>query len=207
MNLKQRWVNLWERLGAFGGSLEAFQLVERGYQRPGRFYHTLKHVEDCLTNLDAFGQAVGLTQKQLDLLEFALVFHDVDDSEEKSAALARETALNAGLGSNFAEQASQLIIATKHLSRDKLTYMQLTIAEIDLSILGEAEEVFDEYERNVYREYVGFKGVELERFRTARKTLLEGFRNRKPIFSLQFFWIRYEEAAKRNLERSIANLS
>lgn len=67
--------------------------------------------------------------------------------------------------------------------------------------MGQGDEVFDEYERNVRAEY---DWVEEEQFRKARATILKSFLERPRIYYTDYFHEKYEQKAKTNLERSIA---
>jgi predicted metal-dependent HD superfamily phosphohydrolase len=68
------------------------ELIAR-YGEPHRRYHTMIHVEDCLTQVRA---STDLTADQRDLLETAIWFHDAiydatrHDNEAESARLAVE---------------------------------------------------------------------------------------------------------------------
>jgi len=97
----------------------------------------------------------------------------------------------------------KLILATKHdeLQRDHDAKLMV---DIDLSILGQPRDVFDQYEVNIRKEYAH---VPDEQFRLGRKNILQSFLDRESIFATDFFKEKYESKAIENLTRSIQQLS
>lgn len=78
------------------------------------------------------------------------------------------------------------------------------LVDVDLSILGASAERFDEYEQQVRDEY---SWVPEFIFRRERKRILQEFLSRPTVFNTQVFLERYEQQARKNIERSIARLS
>jgi predicted metal-dependent HD superfamily phosphohydrolase len=72
------------------------------------------------------------------------------------------------------------------------------LVDVDLSILGEAPERFDEYEDQVREEYSWAPAVV---FRATRREILRGFLARASIFNTTKFAEAYEARARANLER------
>jgi predicted metal-dependent HD superfamily phosphohydrolase len=77
------------------------------------------------------------------------------------------------------------------------------LVDVDLSILGEAPDRFDEYEDQVREEYSWVPAVV---FWTKRREILRGFLARASIFNTREFVEAYEARARANLERSIKRL-
>lgn len=213
MDLRARFLALWDRCGAVGYGPSVWEAIERLYQGPKRCYHTLAHIEDLLVKLDEFLKEFPEFESKRDVLEWAIFFHDFTyeirgtDNKQASATYVDGVLLRAGLAKEFREEVVALVLATKHQGIEGLSFLQLVMIELDLSILGARPDVFDNYERNVYREYVELGEVDGEIFRKGRKKILQGFLDRKPLFSISFFNQRYEKQAKENLLRSIAALS
>lgn len=86
-----------------------------------------------------------------DAVEFAFWYHDVvydtktKDSEERNAVFAIEVVKNASLPDDFGQLVASLIMATKH-SAALIDFDVRLLIDIDLSILGQSEDKFDEYE-------------------------------------------------------------
>ena len=93
-------------------------------------------------------------------------------------------------------------MATKHSESPTDPDVQLLV-DIDLSILGQSEEKFDEYELQVRKEY---EWVSEGAFVTGRSAILKSFLNRPTIYSTQFFRNKYEAQARRNIDRSLSRL-
>ncbi len=204
MILEQRWTAMCQRLGAQGGASGAYNDLVARYSEPHRAYHTLQHIGHCLDELE---QARDLAVNP-DAVELALWYHDAiydtkaKDSEERSAALAVEMVRNASLPDNLGQSVTNLIMATKHAATPSDSDVQLLV-DIDLSILGQAEEGFDEYERQVRKEY---EWVSEDAFVAGRSAILKSFLERSDIYATQFFRDKYETQARRNIARSLAHL-
>ena len=203
--LRDEWSALWRRLGAMGDAEHVFLDLEERYSEAGRAYHNLAHIAHCLDELRGYpgdGADIGA-------IEFALWFHDAvydpraKDNEERSAELAREAAATAGMTAEFSNHVADLILATKHASTPDTEDANL-IVDIDLSILGQPEAVFNRYEREIRREYAW---VPEEDFVRGRSRVLEAFTSRPSIYRTAFFRAKYESTARANLTRSIIQLS
>ena len=129
----------------------------------------------------------------------ALWFHDAiydthrSDNEALSAALAHDTALGLGVAADAAQRIADLILFTRHAVEPEGPDAE-ALVDVDLSILGAASARFDEYERQVRREYAW---VAEETFRKRRAEVLEQFLGRRHIYSTALFRERYEPARAR----------
>ena len=135
--MKDRWEDMWEKLGAHGVPQDVFDELVQGYSSPDRFYHSLTHVEDCLALVDKTRSLAAHPEE----VELAIWFHDAvydtrrDDNEQKSAAWAEAVTRDAGLSNAIAERVSRSILATRHDTQVTDTDSQLLV-DVDLSILG-----------------------------------------------------------------------
>jgi predicted metal-dependent HD superfamily phosphohydrolase len=77
------------------------------------------------------------------------------------------------------------------------------VIDVDLSILGEAPEVFARFEDEVRREY-GW--VEEAAYVAGRSAVLRGFAARPAIYGTALFRDRYEARARANIAASLARL-
>jgi len=182
----------------------AWEELQARYSEPHRAYHTLQHLEECFA---WFEQARSLARAPGEIA-FALFYHDAvydthaSDSEERSAALAVHVIDEYVRGSARPDRIVELIMTTKHNAVPKDSDAQLLV-DIDLAILGAAQQRFDEYERQVRFEY---QWVEEDAFRAGRKRILEQFLARPTLYNTAFFRERLEAPARANLARSIAAL-
>jgi len=201
---EQHWMGLWQRLGAQGNLHEAYNDLVKRYAEPHRAYHTLEHIEHCLNELDQ----VRRLAINPDAIELALWYHDAiydtkaKDNEERSAAFAAKVIKNALLPDNLGQTIATLIMATKHTVASADPDAQLLV-DIDLSILGQSEDKFDEYERQIRKEY-GWVADDM--FVAGRSAILKSFLDRPTIYSMRFFRSKYEAQARLNIARSLARL-
>src|SRR5215218_2826870 len=90
--VERAWRRLWPSADA-AAMRGVFEALVAEYSRPQRHYHNLRHVADCLRELEPVQQAC----EQPGAVRAALLFHDVvydptrSDNEERSAASADET--------------------------------------------------------------------------------------------------------------------
>jgi predicted metal-dependent HD superfamily phosphohydrolase len=199
-----RFAELWRRLGATGGSDQAFDDLAAAHAESGRVYHTLDHVLDCLARFDESGAAT----EDRDLVETAIWFHDVvydphrADNEARSGEWASRALGSAGVSETIAERVRELILMTAH-STPPSDRQGALLCDVDLSILGRDEKEFDEYERRIRREYAW---VPEPLYRAGRAPVLSAFQQRDRIYLTDYFHDRYEGRARTNLRRALAQL-
>ena len=204
-DLRKAWLALWRRIGAKGDGDSVYEELLAVYAEPGRTYHTLTHIEHCLTEF----ASVAETATDPDAIEFALWFHDAvydtrgKDSEERSAEFARRVLRSASVSDGFGEVVTGLILATKHAA-PPITASEQILVDIDLSILGQDRRRFDEYERQIRVEY---SWVPEDAFVKGRSAVLTSFLARPRIYSTERFYGKYEKSARENLARSISQLA
>jgi predicted metal-dependent HD superfamily phosphohydrolase len=173
------------------------------YSEPHRHYHNARHIYDCFRELEA----VKLLARDPLAIDLAILFHDAvydprrSDNEDQSALLAAR-ALADFFSRETIASVKMLIDATRHHSIPTNLDAQLLV-DIDLSILGQSADRFDEYEQQIRQEYLF---VPENLFREKRAGILERFLARPSIFQTDFFRERYEASARMNLARSVARL-
>jgi len=202
----ERWLGPWAALGARRSDrLEAVRgaLLDR-YREPQRHYHTVQHLDECFERWPEIRDHAAHPAE----VALALWFHDAiydthrSDNEALSAVLARDTALGLGVAAHASQRIADLILFTRHAVEPEGADAE-ALVDVDLSILGAAGERFDEYERQVRREYAW---VAEETFRKRRAEVLAQFLGRRHIYSTALFRERYEPRARANLERSLQAL-
>lgn len=192
-----------EPSGALIGSLKT------RYAEPQRHYHTWAHVEALRGHFDSvqdkFHDATGVL--------WALYWHDAiydpqaGDNEDKSADLLLAQAPQA-LAERSLKLAERVIRATqKHqvpagLSDQDAADLALFL-DIDLSILGAEDKIFDAYEAQIRAEYAF---VPIDIYRQARAGILKGFLQRERLYFSDHYHNLWEIRARDNLRRSITRL-
>jgi predicted metal-dependent HD superfamily phosphohydrolase len=190
--------------GATGAADGWYERLTDAYAEPQRHYHNQQHIADCLTEFD---QSRHLA-RQPTAVELALWFHDAvydpraADNEERSAALAKSCLSDGGVTGVLAETVAKLVLATKthEVAADSDTAVMV---DVDLSILGQGETRFAEYEEQIRQEYAW---VPDSVFASRRAEILERFLARNQIFMTKLFRDKYESCARRNLEASVTKL-
>jgi predicted metal-dependent HD superfamily phosphohydrolase len=195
---------MWARFGVAAPDAAVFEELVARYSEPHRRYHTIRHLDECFAKLEELRSEA----KHPEEVEFALWFHDAiydtkrQDNEAKSAAWARATASAANLPTAVGDRILSLIMATRH-DAEPHEPDEKVLVDIDLAILAESPERFDEYESQVREEYSWVPAIV---FRSKRREILRGFLMRASIFNTPKFVEAYEAQARANLERSIKRL-
>lgn len=204
MTLTERWDALWSNLKIdIPGGATAEAMFAR-YREPQRFYHTVQHLEECITWFD---QARTLARQPVEL-ELAIWYHDAvydprrNDNEEASARLAAAHLGTAGAAARIAADVSDLILWTTHASAPPEGDPALLV-DIDLAILGTTAERYAEYERQIREEYAWVPAV---LFRRRRAALLERFLRRPRLYVTPMMREQLEERARANLAQSLRAL-
>ena len=174
------------------------------YAEPQRHYHNQRHIADSLAEFD---EAQHLA-RQPAAVELALWFHDAvydpkaEDNEERSAALAKRCIAETGTSDPLSAAVAKLVMATKNHEVAGDSDAGLMV-DVDLSILGQNEGRFSEYEQQIQQEYAWVPQVV---FASKRAEILERFLARERIFVTDWFHNKYERQARQNLKLSISRL-
>ena len=201
-----QWVDTWRELGV-GDSPELQRLyadVRGRYSEPHRHYHTGQHLAECF---DKVRDIISLADHPAEV-SVGLWFHDAiydprrHDNEERSADWARAVARALGASAECARRIYDLIMATRHAAEPVGIDAQVLV-DADLYILGAQPARFQEYERQIRREY-GWIPDEI--FQPARVKILKEFLGRPRLYWTARFRERYDAQARRNLQHSLASL-
>jgi len=208
-DLRADFLRLWKQMRAEGDGAAVFEDLLLRYGEERRAYHTMAHVKYNLARLDELYRAMpenGTAMHDWQAVRFAMYFHDAvmfcPHEENKSAALATQTALAAKLPASQVVRIGQIIEAAtvnapwKHVDAD----LHL---DADLSILGADEEVFDKYEADVREEWKKHSNAD---YRAGRLAVLETIMKRPHIYTTPEARSMWEVAAWSNLRRSMAKL-
>lgn len=203
-DLAESWNKACEDLKAEGDPMDVFTDLVKSYTEPHRHYHDLSHVKHCLNE---FEDVKELSQNP-EAVEMAIWFHDAiynpkkDDNEKESAKLAEKELRELGLSQGFRQKTKELILDTDH-SRKPDTENGELIVDIDLSILGQENDKFTDYQKGIRKEY---DWVSEKQFEEKRSEILKGFLGRDHIFQTNFFRDKYEKKARANLKSAIKEL-
>ncbi len=194
-----RFRTMMNRIGATCGIEEIFKILTDCYNEPHRAYHTMTHIRECLKLFDT----VSKIAKNPDHIEAAIWFHDAvydpksHDNEEKSSELAYHSLTACGVSENIADNITNLVLSTSH-NKMLSSEDEKLIADIDLSILGNNQQKFDEYETQIRQEY---HFVSDDVYRKGRSEILRSFIEREKIYQTDIFHVQYEYPARENIRR------
>lgn len=172
------------------------------YSAPGRHYHNLAHIEDCLS---ALARVYNLSATEREILTEAIWWHDVvydatrADNEELSAGLAEQN-----IREDLRQEVGRLIRLTKTHEVERTDRLGAILISIDLSILAAEPARYDAYAAAIRREYAH---VAESDYRAGRAGVLRHFAARPFIFPDAGFAEAYDRKARENLARELASLS
>ncbi|WP_027522399.1 phosphohydrolase [Bradyrhizobium sp. Ec3.3] len=172
------------------------------YAAPGRHYHNLAHIEDCLA---ALAQVEGLSVREREVLSEAIWWHDVvydptrSDNEELSAQLAERH-----VGADISYEVGRLIRLTKTHEVKADDRLGAILISIDLSILGAEPARYDAYAADIRQEFIHVSDAD---YRAGRARVLRQFAVRPVIYPDAGFAAIYDRRARDNLARELASLS
>jgi predicted metal-dependent HD superfamily phosphohydrolase len=200
-----RFTKLWEQLDAITDTVKVYKGLFHRYSEPHRFYHTHKHIEHCLMELNDLIKISKIPYE----VEAAIWFHDSIydpkrvDNEERSASFTVNILKDAAVSKDIVTRVNNMILETKHDNKPEDIDSQLFL-DIDLSILGAEKAEFDFYEEGIRREYYFIPNPLYIRRRTL---FLTSILTRDKIYNTSFFNEKYEENARENIIQLIKKLN
>lgn len=209
---RSAWSALWDELLQGADAQPATSLRDdtleallTAYREPQRHYHTLEHLQECLS---LWASVRHLAQEPAELA-LALWFHDAvydvkaHDNEQRSAAWATRAVQAMGLSPARQARIEALILVTRH-DAAPCTADERLMVDVDLAILGAAPARFDAYEQQIRTEYAWVPGLV---FRAKRREILQMFLARQPLYHTAALDERLDVAARTNLRRSLQSLN
>jgi predicted metal-dependent HD superfamily phosphohydrolase len=206
-NLQDEWQAVCQTVGADQARARAlFTELERAYRGPGRFYHTLDHIQAVLICLE------GLRPYASDLpaIQLAAWFHDcvydprASDNEEQSALYAAQALTDLALPGELIQKVSRLVLCTKTHEVDAAWPDGQLLLDADLAVLGAPPQTYDAYAQAIRQEY---SHVPEEVYARARIEILRAFLRRPRIYLTEPVYAEFEQQARINLRREIAALA
>jgi predicted metal-dependent HD superfamily phosphohydrolase len=202
----ERFAAVWNRCVQSPSSTDAAEVYADLAARlgePGRFFHNLGHIDDCLRRFDTI--AAHLADR--DAVEIALWFHDAvyvpgdPTNERRSAQLF--LVQSQGARPVFRRRVTALILTTKRDRTPRGNDCKF-IDDIDLAGFGSP---WDEFMRNgalLRQEFA--KQTEAD-YNRGLAGFLGGLRRRGRFFRTDYFAQRLETQARHNLDRLLAQIA
>ena len=182
------------------------EALRQRYDEPQRHYHTWAHIEALLGHYRRWVRYLNRPGPVL----WALYWHDAvydpnaKDNEELSAQLLEQDAAG-HLSPHDIDFAAAIIRATathtvpEGLSERDTEDLALFL-DMDLSVLGAPEPVYDQYERDIRAEYAF---VPEDAYRAGRGAILTDFLSRPRLYFTDIAHAEWDAAARANLTRAL----
>jgi predicted metal-dependent HD superfamily phosphohydrolase len=205
--LKSQWQNFARQYSTDERGIEsAFNLLVEHYSEKHRVYHNLSHLKSLVSLSETFTDKI----QDRNALWFAIWFHDCiyetqkNDNEERSAELAGEALSRLSVPDETISIVQAMILATKHHQANEQSEDLKLFLDLDLSILGFEETLYQAYSRAIRKEY---SWVEEQVYKQARKKVLSNFLERPQIYFTRAVADIFESSARRNISNEINQLS
>ncbi len=175
------------------------------YQEPHRHYHTMAHVDACLSLV----AEAPLEPADRVVMELAVWFHDViyepqaSNNELRSAQMATDWMQRVGLDGHQRVAALIEMTAGHIVAATDSAEIQL-FHDVDLAILGSVPDEYSAYADQIRAEYSWMTDLE---YRKGRCGVLETFLARDTIFALAPYQNAFERVARSNLSDELARLA
>lgn len=176
-----------------------WDIVAMHHSGKHRYYHTLDHLADIVEQLGRSGYGDN------EVMLWATLYHDIiysvtaKDNEERSAALAVEHMQALNVPATIIAPVEKCILATKH--HEPAGDMIVDVfTDADMSILGREWPVYERYAQQVRKEYSIYPDL---LYNPGRKKVLKGFLEMDRIFKTDYFYDKYEQAARQNIAKEI----
>jgi predicted metal-dependent HD superfamily phosphohydrolase len=185
---------------------EAYLDLIARYTEPGRFYHNLTHLCEVLRAVESFQTG----SNDLTGVHLAAWFHDAvydsraSDNEERSARLAEAVLPGLGVPPDTVAAVSRLVQLTKAHDAPPGDADAAVLLDSDLAILGARARRYDQYARDIRREYAW---VPKDQFIERRARVLRGFLGRERIYRTERLYRAREGPARANLRRELDALA
>lgn len=140
-------------------------------------------------------------------LKLAIWYHDIiykstkKDNEEKSAFFSENRLKSIDFNKKRLEIIKKLIISTK---KHQLILIENKdndiLLDLDLSILGSNWKTYQQYIKNIRKEYKIYPNF---MYNPTRKKVLKHFLNRENLYFTERFQNQFENQARKNIEKEI----
>jgi predicted metal-dependent HD superfamily phosphohydrolase len=169
-----------------------------------RHYHHFGHLENLIHELEPIKaefydwNAVLLSVFYHDVIYYAIA----SDNEEQSAELAKKHLVEVNCHQKTIDLVYEMIMATKSHQIIQKNDINL-FTDADLAILGAEQEVYQNYAAAIRQEYSVFPDPI---YIPGRKKVLLHFLKMERIFKTDYFFQKYEEKARINIENEFKSL-
>lgn len=201
--LEHNWYSLASNYADNTLAASLFEDIKTHYSSKKRHYHNLSHLYKMLQQLEDYATEI----KDLDSLKFSIWYHDIiykstnKDNEEQSALFAEKALTTTTFNHEKILNVKKLILSTK---KHELIITENTdnayLLDLDLSILGTDWNIYQQYIKNIRKEYKIYPNF---MYNPGRKKVLKHFLERDTLYFTNVFKLKFEKQARENLKREI----
>ncbi|UQB70141.1 hypothetical protein [Epilithonimonas zeae] len=176
--------------------------IEQSYSQKSRQYHNLIHLENMILELEEVKDKIA----DYGSILFSIFYHDIiykatsKDNEEKSAELAKTRLEKLNIPNDKIIRIHNQIFATKSHKRSEDSDTNFLL-DADLAILGQDWKIYENYTQQIRKEYSIYLDF---MYKPGRKKVLTHFLEFEEIFKTDYFKAKYEEKARENIQRELA---
>lgn len=202
--LKERWHAQMIELGWRPGDTEIAGILS-AYSEPHRRYHGLAHLIYIFDQLDSLHDTLTEPAR----VWMAAWYHDIvydthrKDNEARSADRASIALPGLGADSDLVERVDALIRATASHQDGGQDGDDALFLDVDYSILGAPDDVYDRYAEGVRDEYGWAPGL---LYRQGRRAFLKDAQAAERTFLTDQFETEFGEKARANMRREFLAL-
>lgn len=199
------WLKVAQQWGADRSECVAvYKDLTNAYCAKNRHYHDLTHIE----HMFSLANQVSGQIEDHDAMYLAIWLHDViqklgRDSEQLSADFAAKKLMALGAPVDLVNRVKILILATKHQLNSSINNVisidEQFISDIDLSILGSTDDIYQAYINECRKEYPVSDFI----YKRGRRNFLQGMLERSQIFLSDYFKQRFESTAIANIQSEL----
>lgn len=202
---------IWEELSEDLGlnerdSLLLWSEIENKYNGRNRHYHNLKHLGAMMDEALRFKDRI----EHPSVLKLSIFYHDLiynplrKDNELRSAERMKSRLTKLGVATDTTSRSfDQILLTNGHQLNQSSTSDDQYFLDFDLTVLGEDWLIYEEYVKQIRKEYWIFPATT---YKEGRKKALASFLNREFIYLTKAFRETKEGQARANLQREIDEL-
>lgn len=181
--------------------VELWDDIQTQYSSENRYYHSLDHLEYMMETARSNKKAIN----DYDTILFSIFYHDIiydinrQDNEYQSSIIAQKSLTKLGVPEPQIRNCMQQTLAT--MSHDQRDDADINLfIDIDLAVLGEEWEMYDEYRKKIRAEYGIYPDAI---YNSGRIVILKYFLNMEKIFKTPVFYDNHETRARENLKKEL----
>lgn len=172
------------------------------YNSKNRHYHNLTHLSELLQFYNEFEHNIS----KKDVVLFSIFYHDIiydvkkSNNEEKSAELAKQRLQAINIQSEKVKLVYDYIIDTKLHKIENDDADLAYFLDFDMAILGKDWNNYLNYTAQIRKEYSIYPKI---LYNNGRKKALKHFLEDGRIYKTEAFFKRFEEQAKKNIQKEL----